>query len=141
MSDVTVTHTDYPLSTKRPDLLTTPRGLSFDDLTLDAVMAGTVQAEDLRSTPATLGMQADIAESVDRPALAANLRRAAELTAVPDERVLAIYNAMRPNASTKAELLAIADELESEFNATHTARLVREAADVYERRDVLGTGA
>ena len=45
------------------------------------------------------------------------MRRAAELIAVPDTRVLEIYNALRPYRSTKVELLAIADELEDKYNA------------------------
>lgn len=74
-----------------------------------------------------------------RKQLGANLRRAAEMTAISDERVLQIYNALRPNASTKAELDAIAEELETQYGATMLAGLVREAADVYERRDILAT--
>ncbi|UCF02298.1 MAG: propanediol dehydratase small subunit PduE, partial [Deltaproteobacteria bacterium] len=65
---------------------------------------------------------------------AANLRRAAELTRIPDERVLEIYNALRPYRSTKRELLDIAGELESQYQARVCAALVREAADEYERR-------
>jgi len=59
------------------------------------------------------------------------------MTAISDERVLQIYNSLRPNASSKAELEAIAEELESQYNAGLLAELVREAAEVYERRDVL----
>lgn len=59
------------------------------------------------------------------------------MTALSDERVLQIYNALRPNASSRAELESIADELESQYDATLLAALVREAADVYERRDIL----
>ncbi len=129
--------TDYPLSVNRPDLLTTPTGAAFDSLTLDRVVAGDVSAEDLRITPDTLRLQASIADGVGRRQLAANFRRAAELTAIPDERLLAMYNALRPNSSSKAELLALADDLETTYSAHHAAGLVREAADVYERRDIL----
>jgi len=129
--------TDYPLSINRRDLLFTPTGKSIDDITIEAVVAGDIQATDLRITPDTLRLQAQIAEKVGRPALGANLRRAAEMTAISDSRVLEIYNALRPNASTKAELDAIAEELTTQYNATHLAELVREAADVYERRDIL----
>ena len=59
------------------------------------------------------------------------------MTAIPDKTVLEMYNALRPNASTKDELIALADRLETEFSATHSATLVREAADVYERREIL----
>jgi propanediol dehydratase small subunit len=68
-----------------------------------------------------------------------NMRRAAELTRVADERILEIYNALRPYRSTKAELLAIADELENKYGAKINAAFVREATDVYERRGRLNT--
>jgi propanediol dehydratase small subunit len=128
---------DYPLSTNRRDLLFTPTGKSIDDITIEAVMAGDVQAADLRCTPDTLRMQAQISEKDGRVQLGANLRRAAEMTAISDERVLEIYNALRPNASSKAELESIAEELKSKYSATLLAELVLEAADVYERRDIL----
>jgi len=130
---------DYPLSLNRKDLLTTPNGKPIDAITMDAVMSGEVSASDLRITPETLRLQAQIAEGVGRKQLGANLRRAAEMTVISDERVLQIYNALRPNASTKAELDAIAEELETQYGATMLAGLVREAADVYERRDILAT--
>src|ERR1700716_4324781 len=130
-------HTDYPLASKRPELLRTPTGKTLDDLTMRAVVAGEIKAEDLRITPQTLRMQAQFAESVGRPQLGANFRRAAELTAISDERVLEIYNALRPNASTKRKLLEIADELEQTHSATINAGLVREAVEVYERRGLL----
>jgi propanediol dehydratase small subunit len=57
--------------------------------------------------------------------------------AIPDARVLEIYNALRPYRSTKRELLAIADEMEAKYNAKINAAFVREAADVYERRNRL----
>ena len=128
---------DYPLSVHRTDLLFTPTGKSIDDITIEAVVSGEVQAPDLRITPDTLRLQAQIAEKDGRKQLGANLHRAAEMTAISDERVLEIYNALRPNASTKAELESIAEELQSQYNATFLADLVREAADVYERRDIL----
>lgn len=130
---------DYPLSVHRTDLLFTPTGKSIDDITIEAVVSGEVQAPDLRITPDTLRLQAQIAEKDGRKQLGANLHRAAEMTAISDERVLEIYNALRPNASTKAELESIAEELQSQYNATFLADLVREAADVYERRDILAT--
>ena len=129
--------TDYPLSEKRPELVKTATGKSLNDITLDAIMSGAVKAEEIRITPQTLDYQAQIAESIHRPQLANNMRRAGELTNVPDARMLEIYNALRPNRSTKAELLAIADELENQYGAKVCANFVREAAGVYEARDVL----
>lgn len=63
-----------------------------------------------------------------------NFERAAELTAVPDDRILEIYNALRPYRSTKEELLAIADDLENRYQAKICAAFVREAAGLYVER-------
>ena len=128
---------DYPLASKRPELLKTPTGKTLADITLDKIMNGEVKSEDVRITPETLKMQAEIADGVGRYQFANNLRRAAELVAIPDARVLEIYNAMRPYRSTKPELFAIADELEVKYNAKINAAFVREAAEVYERRNRL----
>lgn len=128
---------DYPLATKRPDLIKTPTGKSLADITLDKIMNGEVKPEDVRITPETLRMQAEIADGVGRRQFANNLRRAAELVAIPDARILEIYNALRPYRSTKRELLAIADEMEVKYNAKINAAFVREAAEVYERRNRL----
>jgi propanediol dehydratase small subunit len=125
---------DYPLSEKRRDLITTSKGRSIDDITLDAVMEGEIEADEIRVTPEILEYQAQIAESIGRPQLAANMRRAAELTAVPDDRILEIYNTLRPDRATKDELFEIADELENEYDAQINADLIREAAEVYETR-------
>jgi propanediol dehydratase small subunit len=125
---------DYPLATKRPDLVKSASGLPLDQITLDKVIAGEIKFEDIKTRPETLEYQAQIAESAGRPSLATNLRRAAEMTRIPDARVLEIYNALRPNRSTKQELLAIASELDSQYQASICAALVREAAEVYERR-------
>ncbi len=71
-----------------------------------------VGPQDVRISRQTLEYRAQIAEQMQRHAVARNFRRAAELIAIPDERILAIYNALRPFRSSQAELLAIADELE-----------------------------
>lgn len=128
---------DYPLASKRPDLLVGPRGKKFDELTLEAVEKGDVVFDDFRITPQALEYQAQVAEAAKRPQVAANLRRAAELTKVPDARVLEIYNALRPHRSSKDELLAIAAELENQYGAKVCGEFVREAALVYEKRRLL----
>jgi propanediol dehydratase small subunit len=125
---------DYPLATKRPDLVQSATGVSLNEITLDKVVAGQIKFEDIKTRPETLEYQAQIAESAGRPSLASNLRRAAEMTRIPDARVLEIYNALRPYRSTKQQLLDIAEELGSQYQATICAAHVREAAEVYERR-------
>lgn len=127
----------YPLGEKRKDLVKTPTNKTLDDITLENVMNGSITIEDVKITPEILELQAQIAESAGRPGIARNFRRAAELTKVSDKRVLEIYNALRPFRSTKAELLAIADELEGQYGAKINAEYVREAAAVYDKRKKL----
>lgn len=130
---------DYPLATKRPDLVKTPTGKKLSDISLENILKGQITPDDVRITPETLKKQAQIAEQVGRPQFAKNLLRAAELTKIPDDRILEIYNSLRPYRSTKQELLEIADELEGNYNAVVNANFIREAADVYERRGILKT--
>jgi propanediol dehydratase small subunit len=87
--------------------------------------------------PETLLHQAAVAGQAGRPQLADNLRRAAELVAVPDDFLLQVYNALRPRRSTTAELTALATRLRDEFQAPASARWVQEAAAVYARRRLL----
>jgi propanediol dehydratase small subunit len=130
---------DYPLGSRRPDLVRTPSGLGLDDLTLDAVRAGRIGPEELRATPETLRRQSAVALAVGRTQLADNLARAAELATVPSETILAIYTALRPHRSTAEELAAWAERLETEFAAPLSAAFVREAATVYVERGLLST--
>jgi len=111
-------------------------GRDLDTVTVEAVLAGEVTPDDVRIHPDTLRRQADDAEAHGNPQLAANLRRAAELTVLLDDEVLAIYEALRPHRSTGAQLAAIADRLEAAA-APFCAELVREAREVYERRGLL----
>lgn len=128
---------DYPLSKNKADLIKSSTGKGLNDFTVDNVMNGSITPEDIRIAPETLEMQAQVAESDGRKPFAQNLRRAAELIAVPDNRILEIYDKLRPYRSTKAELAEIANELEIKYNAKINAALVREAAVLYEKRDRL----
>ena len=128
---------DYPLGTRRPDLVSTPSGLALGELTLDAVRAGKISAEDLRATSGTLQRQAEVALAAGRTQLGDNLARAAELAAVPSETILEIYTALRPHRSTVAELEAWATRLETELAAPLSAAFVREAADACAERGLL----
>jgi propanediol dehydratase small subunit len=128
---------DYPLGTQRPDLVRTPGGLGLAELTLDALRSGRLEASEMRATGETLELQAQVALAAGRAQLAANLRRAAELTGVPDEVILEVYTALRPHRSTGDELESWADRLERDFQAVSTAAFVREARVVHERRNLL----
>ena len=108
-------------------------GRPVDELTLDAVRRGEVGLADLRIHPGTLERQAAVAEQHANPQLAQNLRRAAELTQLTDEEVLAIYETLRPGRATPAELTTLADSLAAR-GLPGCAALVAEAAEVYARR-------
>ena len=128
---------DYPLGTQRPDLVRTPGGLGLEELTLDALRSGRLNASEMRATAETLGLQSQVALAAGRTQLAANLERAAELTGVPDDVILEVYTALRPHRSTADELESWADRLERDFQATMTAAFVREAGAVYAKRNLL----
>lgn len=123
----------YPLGEKRKDLIKSATGMGLDDITLDKVVSGQIQFEDIKTRPETLAYQTQVAESVNRPRLADNMRRAGEMTQIPDQRLLEMYNFLRPYRATKQELLAMADELQNQYGATACAGFVREAATVYEK--------
>lgn len=125
---------DYPLYEKRPELIKTQTGKFIDDINLENILSGKVTPADCRISAETLEYQAQIEDSAENPQVAANFRRAAEMTRIPDDRIIKIYNCMRPNVSTKQELLDIAEELETKYDAKINAALIREAAEVYEDR-------
>jgi propanediol dehydratase small subunit len=128
---------DYPLASQRPGLIKTLSGLDFSEITLENVSSGKIPPQEIRISPETLEYQARIAKAHGRFQLANNFRRAAELTKVPDEEVLKIYNALRPHQATKEDLLEIAKDIEKKYKAKINARFIREAIKVYERRDLL----
>ena len=113
-----VTVEDYPLGEKKPELIKSASGKSLNDLTLQGVIDGKLDAKDFRITKETLELQAQVAESAGRGFFATNLRRAGELIPVP-------------------ELYAIGDELINEYGATVSGNFVKEAADIYEKRNRL----
>jgi propanediol dehydratase small subunit len=108
-------------------------GKAAEGLTVDAVRAGEVGVADLRIHPETLERQAVVAAEHENPQLAENLRRAAELTQLPDDEVLAIYEALRPGRSTAGQLTDLAGSL-AERGLPRCSALVAEAAEVYARR-------
>jgi len=128
---------DYPLGSRRPDLVETRSAIALEEVTLEAVRSGRVVAADLRATPATLRRQAEVARAAGRRQLADNLDRAAELAGVPDDQLLEIYTALRPKRSTFAELEEWAMRLDG-WGAPLTAGFVREAAAAYLERGLVG---
>jgi len=131
---------DYPLASKRPDLIKTPSGINLSEIALENLASGKINTQEIRIRSETLELQAQVAKVHGRSQLAANFRRAAELTRIPDEEVLKIYNALRPNQGTKGELLNIAKDLEKRYKAKLNAAFIREAIKVYEKRGLLKKG-
>jgi len=127
---------DYPLGTERPDLVFTPGGIPLSHVTLDSLRAGAIDRKEIRATPATLRLQSQVARAAGRGPLAENLERAAELAAVPDHLLLAVYTALRPRRATAAQLEEWATQLDF-HGAERTALFVREAAGVYAERGLL----
>ena len=125
-----------PGARTRPGAAHRARGRPFDEITLEAAVRGELSPADLRVHPDTLRRQAAVAEEHGNPQLGENLRRAAELTALTDDEVLAVYEALRPGRSTLAGLQALAERLEA-APAPLCAAFVREAAEVYDRRGLL----
>ena len=105
-------------------------------LTVEAAVEGRLHLDDLRMDPATLGFQADQAQADGNDQLGENLRRAAELVLIPDEELMALYEALRPHRSTASELSELAESL-VQRGAPRCAELVTEAARTYERRGLL----
>lgn len=122
----------YPLGEKHADRLRARSGRPLADLTLENVRAGTLDSEDFAISAATLRHQARLAEGHGYRSQARNLRRAAELVEVPNQELLAIYDALRPGRSSAQELSALAERLETVYRAEETADLIREAAQVYQ---------
>jgi propanediol dehydratase small subunit len=123
---------DYPLGSRRPDLVRSPTGRALADLALES----DISAADLRATPDTLRLQAEVARAAGRSQLADNLVRAAELAGIPDETILEIYTALRPRRASAEELEAWAARLD-DVGAPANAAFVREAAEVYAQRGLL----
>jgi propanediol dehydratase small subunit len=127
----------YPLGEHAAETLRAASGRPFGDISLEAAVSGELTAEDLRIRAETLHAQAEIARQHGYPQLAANLARAAELTAVPNEMLLEMYNQLRPHRCSFEELQSLAQTLRSDYAAPVTAAFVEEAAQVYQARGLL----
>lgn len=127
----------YPLAQQAADDLRAASGRRFDEITLEAAVSGELTPDDLRIRAQTLRAQAQIAAQAGYTQLAANLRRAAELTAVPNEELLKMYDLLRPSRASYEQLMALAGLLETTYQAAENARFVREAAEVYRDRGLL----
>ncbi|GFG53927.1 propanediol dehydratase small subunit PduE [Mycolicibacterium agri] len=110
--------------------------MTDDKFTVQAAVDGKLSLSDLRMDPATLAHQAAVAQAHGNRQLAENFLRAAELTSLDGDEVMALYEALRPHRSTSEELEALRASLEAR-GAERCAELVRQAAVVYARRGLL----
>jgi propanediol dehydratase small subunit len=128
---------NYPLMDNNSDALRSKSDKSLDEITLDAALAGALSDEDLQIRAETLRVQAEVARSAGYEELAANLLRAAELTALPNEEMLQVYELLRPGRASYETLQSLAQRLENIYDASLNAAFVREAADAYKARGLL----
>jgi len=115
----------------------TQTGRPLAELTMEAILQGELTEADFRISAETLQYQAQAAEEAGYVEQGRNLRRAAELTRVSNEEVLAIYNALRPGRTSYRALITLSERLEQTLDAPLTAALIREAAEVYLARGLV----
>jgi propanediol dehydratase small subunit len=117
----------YPLYREARKRITLPSGRPIEEFSLEHLLAGRLGAGDLGIHEETLRQQARIAEEAGFAPLGRNLERAAELTRLPDAKILEIYEALR-RGDRRATLEALAREIEQAYGASLTAAFLREAA-------------
>lgn len=127
----------YPLGVNHKESISSKTGKKLTDITLDEVLKGHVSSDDIKISKETLKAQGEVAKNNGNAPMEKNFERAAELVDVPDDVILKMYDKLRPNRSTKLELVTMAQELIEKYNAKNCARLVLEAAEVYEKRGIL----
>ena len=132
-----MTDPKYPLIDNEADRLKAFSGRPLSEITLEAAAEGDLSSADLRIQAETLQLQAEIARQAGYDQLAANFMRAAELTRVPNQEVLQIYDLLRPKRASYEQLIQLAAHLEQTYAAAENARFVREAADAYRERHLL----
>ena len=127
----------YPLGELEKEQIRSKTGKKLTEITLDEVMKGHISSDDIKISKEMLKAQGQVAKETGKDPMEKNFERAAELVDVPDDVILKMYDKLRPNRSTKLELVQMAQELIEKYNAKNCARLVMEAAEVYEKRGIL----
>jgi len=127
----------YPIGEFEKDSIRSKTGKSLSQITLDEIKNGNVTAEDIKISKEMLFKQGEVAKEAGNPEMASNFARASEMVDVPDKVLLEMYDKLRPNRSTKLELVMMAKELVEKYNAVNCAKLVLEAAEIYEKRGIL----
>ncbi|MCL4506492.1 MAG: diol dehydratase small subunit [Chloroflexi bacterium] len=132
-----MTSPQYPLGESAYSTIQSASGRKLADINMEAVSVGSLSSADLQIKAETLRAQADVARHAGYAQLAENLIRAAELTVVPNEELLRMYETLRPGRATYAEMIAMAERLEQTYTAPECAKMVREAAQVYLSRGLV----
>lgn len=127
-------------SARPTEIVAARSGRPASEVTLEALAAGELVTADIMISADVLRTQAAQARERGYGPLAENLERAAEMTALPDDEILTIYESLRPFRSTGTELEAIASRLDA-AGAIRCAALVRDAAEAYAARGVLRNGS
>jgi propanediol dehydratase small subunit len=129
------------MSVKSPekdvDVKRSHRSMAKSDITLENVRFGKLSTDDLTIQRGTLLVQAKRAEAEGYPQLARNFRRAAELTALPNDVLLAAYEKLRPYRASYFELLALSQEIAARYDAPETGSYIREAAEANRDKGLL----
>ena len=126
----------YPLGEHEKERIRSKTGKQLTEITLEEVMKGHISSDDIKISKEMLKAQGQVAKENGNDPMEKNFERAAELVDVPDDVILKMYDKLRPNRSTKLELVQMAQELIEKYNAKACARLVMEAAEVYEKRGI-----
>lgn len=129
--------TSYPLRENAAESLRTFTDRPLSDINAAAIANGELTGDDMRTNADALRQQAQIARDAGYPQLAGNLSRAAELTSVPNDELLRVYEMLRPERATYEDLTRLADYLEANFDAKENAAFIKEAAEVYRERNLL----
>lgn len=127
----------YPLGEHEREKITSKTGKKLTDITLDEILKDRVGPDDIKISKEMLRAQGQVAKEAGNDPMEKNFERASELVDVPDDVILKMYDKLRPNRSTKLELVMMAQELLEKYNAKNCAKLVMEAAEVYEKRGIL----
>ena len=126
---------DFPIAETRPSKVKGKRGMALSELTIEAVLEGNVDLDDLQITPEALLQQAEIAKSVGRKTLSENFERAAEMNNLPNSEVMEIYELLRPGRTeSMSTLLDAAKKIRTEYQAEKLAKFIEEAAEFYDKR-------
>lgn len=107
----------YPLGEHEKDRIYSKTGKKLTEITLDEITKGRISSEDIKISKEMLKAQGQVAKENGNDPMEKNFERAAELVDVPDDVILKMYDKLRPNRSTKLELVMMAKELVEKYNA------------------------